>query len=309
LQCELPVDILDPICRYMELNTLVCFGTSCNTAHRLAMSIADESISVAYQGVDVLMSYTPVDLQAMPRWVRLLSALKPGSMVKGHHVAWSNLTMPLPLILESKGPWFAQFTIVAAKAPNGTPTIGLMDADASLGEMGTGECSKHLASSDCSERSFEISFSPGKTTAYAVLLQGNSQELMGGEITTCKAPIGTKHRAYTAYLNWPTLGDEMQSWNTKIQAGLFVENGCVSFFRNTEEGWHSSGVICRALPPRISPCMFLSSFKGYAHVRFAGLCRKPPRCCPMCDATGHGTLDGWNPWTLRRREIQIYGGC
>eukprot|EP00746_Dinoflagellata_sp_MGD_P127363 gnl/MRDRNA2_/MRDRNA2_61954_c0_seq1.p1 gnl/MRDRNA2_/MRDRNA2_61954_c0~~gnl/MRDRNA2_/MRDRNA2_61954_c0_seq1.p1 ORF type:complete len:194 (+),score=16.65 gnl/MRDRNA2_/MRDRNA2_61954_c0_seq1:2-583(+) len=175
--------------------------------------------------------------------------------------------------------------------------IGLVDADVSLSTMHTGEWPLDLSHSQAqvpkAKRCFAISFSPGRAMTRATLHEGNSQELLSEAITTQTTDGCTEQGNYIAYLNWKTLGNEKHGWNVPIRAGLFLENGCLSFWRKTEEDWHSSGVICQALPPKVLPCIFLTSFTGYACVFFSGLSHGPPECCPHCDASGHGTAAGW----------------
>merc|ERR1719265_91588 len=243
-----------------------------------------------------------MNLQAMPCWIHFLAALKPTVLVKGYSaVLWPNLTKPLPFVLESKGPFFVEYTIISSKARRGTPTIGLVDAEFSLSAMPTGEWPLDLSRSQAQGVSqdktcFAISFSPGCAFSNATIVEGNSSQLLGGAITTCTHDGRSEKCSFRAKLNWETLGDESESWNAPIQAGFFLENGCLSFWRKVAENWHSTGVICQALPPKVLPCMFLSFFSGYACVRFSGLSNGPPGCCSHCDASGHGTADGWKAW-------------
>eukprot|EP00746_Dinoflagellata_sp_MGD_P021541 gnl/MRDRNA2_/MRDRNA2_150317_c0_seq1.p1 gnl/MRDRNA2_/MRDRNA2_150317_c0~~gnl/MRDRNA2_/MRDRNA2_150317_c0_seq1.p1 ORF type:complete len:323 (+),score=37.06 gnl/MRDRNA2_/MRDRNA2_150317_c0_seq1:79-1047(+) len=318
---EILEDIFDPIGRHLELDALICLGTSCREAHQAATKLADEWIALVFEGVYAPKNLTSVKFKAMPQWVRLLAAFKPAVVFKGYNVDWPDLTKPLPFILESDASWFLRFTIIAAKALNGTPTIGLVDAEASAGmmqkfewplDLSRSQCefpvdlsrSKYKASSNEDIGFFAISFSPGCATANASLVEGDSPELVdminGSSLQVAGNAREKKQHTYRATLKWPTLGDETQNWNFPIQAGVFVENGCLSFWRKADDVWHSTGEICRGLPHRVLPCVFLSSFTGYAQVRFLGLSYGPPPYCQHCDSSRHGIVDGWRPWPLRQ---------
>merc|ERR1719316_2516242 len=106
--------------------------------------------------------------------------------------------------------------------------------------------SQYKVSPDKTGHCFAISFSPGWACIHATLVEGHSQELLNGKTTRGIAAQGTKQHTYTANLNWPTLGDETRKRNIPIEAGIFVENGCLSFWRKAYGVWHSTGVICRA---------------------------------------------------------------
>jgi len=214
------------------------------------------------------------------------------------------MTKPLPLILESRGPWFLEFTIIASKAINGTPTIGLVDAEVSPSlKQYKGKWpldlsrSQYKVSSDKIARCFAISFSPAHGCVFATLVEGNCQELLNGQTTAGTIAEGRKQHTYKANLDWTTLGDETRKRNIPIQAGIFVENGCLSFWRKADGEWHSTGDICCALPPRVLPCMFMYSFLGYARVSFSGFSTGPPSDCPQ--DTRPVIADAWEQWPLQ----------
>lgn len=300
---EFPQDIFNPVACYLELDALVKFGTLSRYAHYIATNLADQFITSLYEGVHLEKHHTSSDLQSMPHWIRLLAALQPKILIKGYNKNWPDLTKPLSAVFESKGPFFLEYTIVASKAPNGTPTIGLVDADVSSNMMSAGEVQVDMSrwqdgtSPLHSGRCFAMSFSPGCAVVYATLV--GFQELLGGQIITNSTDGHTQQNTYTANLNWPILGDETKAWNAPIQAGIFLEKGCLSLWRKADKHWHSSGIILRGLPSRVLPCIFQSSFVGYTNVRFSGIWNGPPLCCPHCDATGHGTTAGWKSWPLR----------
>jgi hypothetical protein len=247
-----------------------------------------------------------LNLRTIPRYIRILAALKPRILVDGHSRAKrGEFTKPLDFVLDSKGPWFVMFIITSSEVERaGTPTIGLVDADISLKALHTREWPRDLSCSQAQicqgNRCFAISFSPGLAFSRAILVEGNSQELLAGDdgAVAVSPSHFMRHGSVmqlTANLNWEILGDERQKWNAPIQAGFFIENGRLSFWRQVEEAWHSTGVLCQALPPKVLPCTFVSSFVGYACVQFAGLWTGPPKECDLSDACGHGIADGWKP--------------
>lgn len=306
----------------------MCFGTSCSAAHRVATKLADEWITLVYEGVDAQMNLTSLNLKKMPQWICLLAALKPVVLIKGYKVNWPDVTKPLSFSLESEGSWFIKFTIIASKALNGTPTIGLVDAEASSNMMQSFQWppSKNRSQNEWpldlsrsqyrsqfkaaghglawppadKEHCFAMSFSPGCSSVHASLVEGQSQELVEPPRSFLHGTRqDEKPHAWKAMLNWPSLGDETRKWNAPIQAGFYVKDGSLSLWRKVGTGWHSSGVICRGLPERVLPCVFMSSFTGYASVKFNGLSYGPPPCCQQCDAAGHGIAAGWWPWPLQ----------
>jgi len=299
LAMVLPLDTFVLIGQHFAIDrTLLHFGTSCRYAHQVVTELADQFITSFYEGVHAQI------LHARPSWIRLLFSLKPKILVKADYNHWPNLTRPLPFVLDSRGPFFVEFAIIISKSLKGKVMIGLVDAGVSLGAMHTGDWPLDLSLSQAQQpkdkRRFAISFSPGSAITKATLVEGNSQELLGGEITR----RAKEHCSYIACLNWMTLGNEKRGWNFPIQAGFFLENGCLSLWRKEGKDWHSSGVICQALPPKVLPCVFLASFKGYACVHFSGLRHEPPECCPHFDASHHGTADGWMSWkALQRWEL------
>lgn len=336
---SLPLDILVTIAQHLQLDTLLYFGASCTYAHQVAMQLMELGdqfseglhpwIKDACRLVEtwihadshVLLSAmvpnynkSSSNLQAISRCIRILAALKPRILVDGHsRIMRGEFTKPLAFVLESKGPWFVEYAITSSESEGiGTPTVGLVDADVSLNTVHTGEWPRDLSCSQarmCQDnRCFAISFSPGLAFSRAVLVEGNSPVLLDGDDGAIGGPVHfLRHSSvFTANLNWEILIDESQTWNAPIQAGFFLENGCLSFWRKVGEEWHSTGVICQALPPKVLPCTFLSSFMGYACVQFEGVRNSPPKCCPQrdsigcgCDAMAHGIVEGWQaggPW-------------
>merc|ERR1711879_254878 len=105
--------------------------------------------------------------------------------------------------------------------------------------------------------------------------------------------MGGPSNTRRANLKWQVLGKASSPWNRPIHAGIFLENGCITFYRQHEGNWHSSGIICADLPERVRPCMFMCSFSGYAHVRFSNLWTCAPPICECCDKKYQGLRNGW----------------
>merc|ERR1712048_970901 len=90
---------------------------------------------------------------------------------------------------------------------------------------------------------------------------------------------------YMAWLRWDPLGDCSRKWNAPIHAGLFLEEGNLTFYRRWgNDCWHSSGIICEDMPSEVLPCVFMSSFIGYAQVNFVRMWSTPPDVCHGCDS-------------------------
>lgn len=182
-----------------------------------------------------------------------------------------------------------EYEVVVAKALNGPPRIGLVDASISLSEA---DCESGRVAWDLSQKGAgrpAISFSPQCGRLFATCFDSLCNLSEGIRAPYC----------HTADLNWDAIGDASSRWNFPIQCGFLIESGALTLFRTSPWGaWHSSGVLCRDLPEEVIPAMFLSSFVGFAGVRFVKLWNSPPEVCPHCDVIGHGLYDGWRPWQV-----------
>jgi hypothetical protein len=180
--------------------------------------------------------------------------------------------------------------MTAAKAANGSFKIGIVDAEAAsvaaqeMSDHWSGDLSRGQADSDI----FAIAFDPADGTMTA------SSTAIKGKNTMRPTHIRRKAKYYTAALTWDVLGDSTQKWNCPRQAALAVDQGNLTFFRMWPDGsWESSGVVCGNLPRKVLPCVFMSSFIGYAQVNFVGMWNSTPDVCAEWDALGHGLVSGW----------------
>jgi hypothetical protein len=180
--------------------------------------------------------------------------------------------------------------MIVAKAANGSFKVGVVDAEAAslaaqaTPEQWSGDLSRGQAYSDI----FAIAFDPadGTLTATSTAIKGKN--------TMRPAHIRRKAKYYTAALKWDALGDSTREWNCPRRAALVVDRGNLTFFRMWPDGsWQSSGVVCGNLPRKVLPCVFMSSFIGYAQVNFIGMWNSTPDVCAERDALGHGLLSGW----------------
>jgi len=207
-------------------------------------------------------------------------------------------TNPTPLVVDSKGPFYLDFSLIAAKAPNGTPTIGLVDA-ASTSSL------QHWQSSDLSRNQrhgalFSIALSPGSGAMFATMNEDSPVKLQEHGLNANNPSEISAPGCYRAVLNWAHVGNEKAKWNQPIRAGFLLQNRSLTFFRMVGNGaWHSSGVICTNLPGKVVPCVFMQSFTGYTDVRFIKIWDSPPDVCEGCDIRHHGTKNGWWRYGVR----------
>jgi hypothetical protein len=279
----------------LPLSDLVQFGACCNYTHCVATRSADRLVKLQMKSVHllnkrILGSHTH---QEMPNWVQRKAALKPFCLGHGFDNDWQDQTRPVPFVLDSRGPVFVEFQLIAAKAPNGTPTLGLVDA-ASLAGSDSG-LTRDISRWQDEAKSFAMAFSPGWGCVFASIDGVGPTRLHDSGINPNGSTGALSAGTYKANLNWSSLGDETAKWNLPIQCGFFLENRNLTFYRMDEYGfWQSTGILCRSLPERVVPSMFMFSFMGYAQVWMAQVWDCPPKICPGCDSQFHGTQEGWS---------------
>ena len=142
---------------------------------------------------------------------------------------------------------------------------------------------------------FAMAFNPGSCSVHASIDGAGPVQLHDYGVNSSSSSHPTSPGFYRAALNWPPMGDDSAKWNLPIHAGLFLENGSLTLYRLNGNGpfWHSSGIICKNLPERVVPCMFMCSFVGHANVKFVKIWDSPPDVCPCCYAELRGTKSGW----------------
>eukprot|EP00747_Dinoflagellata_sp_TGD_P035378 gnl/TRDRNA2_/TRDRNA2_137825_c0_seq1.p1 gnl/TRDRNA2_/TRDRNA2_137825_c0~~gnl/TRDRNA2_/TRDRNA2_137825_c0_seq1.p1 ORF type:complete len:152 (-),score=16.19 gnl/TRDRNA2_/TRDRNA2_137825_c0_seq1:8-463(-) len=119
----------DKMLSYLALHDLVQFGSCCNRAHITATKIANVMIISELKGVHLSKKTADAPRHTMPSWAQLRAATRPFCFVNGHIKDWRTKTKPTPFVVDSKGPIFLEFQVIAAKAANGTPTVGLVNAE------------------------------------------------------------------------------------------------------------------------------------------------------------------------------------
>lgn len=279
------------VASYLDLPDLVRFGLVERRLRDMCRDLACEMVKSEAECVHLRGVLKKTG--KMPEWVRLRAVRRPTCVIRGYRQHWPCDTRPLPFALDSKGPVFVQFSIKAQKARNGTPTIGLVDAESV--QKDDKQCSDlrcDMSRSIYGQAACALSLSPGFGAMFAAVDSDRSDvQLIDADKVAPGDP--TKGR-YKAELNWWSSGNEFCRENDPIDCGFFLADGTLTFYRRETHGhWHSTGVICEGLPERVVPCMFLFSFMGYAQVWFTGLRPFPPRLCPHCDMVNQGTRNGW----------------
>lgn len=290
LSWQFPADVLEDVASHLPLPTLMQFGATSRDCFAIATKLATLHARASFKGIHLHRSGWM--RHTTPEWIGLQLAVQPRVMVSGRKENWTELTKPFPFILDSKGPIFVEFRMVLAKAPSATPTVGVIDA--SISSKVTPQSSRDWSRGRGQDDAFAIAMSPSCCEVFANIVEGSSPKLPGLKSLPCPRGCTSCQCCFKAELNWQSETNKRAKWNPPIQAGLFLENGRLSFWRMFEDGqWHSSGVICENLPPRVLPCVFMCDFIGYADVRFVRMRRCIPRCCIYCDSNYHGTASGW----------------
>jgi len=295
---KLPAETFELVTSYLPILALLQFGSACNAFRHVAMRMIDSLVASELDGLEDgielhdMSMYSP--LSVMLNRLHLRAALRPRCLIRGFSPQWPNTTRPFPFALNSKGPLFVEFELIAARAPNGTPRIGVVDSgllwQSARREVRQGwpyDLSRGHGGSDA----FAVSFSPatgGICATEAAIKPGEIQELRR------PARNAPTKEYYMGTLKWSELGDCRLKWNAPIHAGIFLENGKLTFYRMWNDGrWHSSGVVSEDLPSQVLPCVFLSSFIGYTQVTFVRMWSEPADVCRGCDSLGHGLVNGW----------------
>mmetsp|Transcript_134515 Transcript_134515/g.335596 ORF Transcript_134515/g.335596 Transcript_134515/m.335596 type:complete len:278 (-) Transcript_134515:415-1248(-) len=273
---DLPQGLCREIAQHLWLGDLLPFATACQEQYWVATKVADAHFKLNFGGMSP-SRHLRLGCRAVPDWLATFMSLRPRPLACGHSTKWPSQTCALPFKLDTHGPWFVEFKFVAAKAPNGTPGVGVVDA-ATPGMIY--EDSTNLWPCDLSRQSsspFAMSLSPYDGTLFGTW----------SDAQTCNR----------AQLNWEPIYNEQWKWNAPMRCGFLLENHCLTFFRTDGRGqWHSGEMVSKDLPAHVFPCMFMSSYLGYTHVRFERLWNSPPEICPHCDAAYSGLAKPFRSW-------------
>lgn len=274
------MDIADDVLGQLDLVSLIRFGCSDRRSNGIATRLAEQW---TYAGLQPLQYRGEHCDRILPHWLSSRLALRP--MTLFHQECsrpCTGFTHFLPFVLDALGPWFVEFEVTVARAINGAPRVGIVDASTwfSSTELQSRRVARDL--SQKSAGSLAVSFSPQCGAVFA---------------TWPQQPCDAGRDTYKAHLNWHEVNDASWWWNHPIKAGLLVWQRSLIFYRTNEWGtWHSSGIVVSDLPEQVMPALFLSSFVGFGSVRFAGLRSSPPQVCPCCDRWGHGLFSDWQVW-------------
>merc|ERR1712048_1478441 len=117
--------------------------------------------------------------------------------VYGCKQRWPDMTLPFRFSLDTKGPLCLEVSIVAAKALNGSPRVGFIEAGAAHGNW-VGPWPEDFSRGHAGPDVFAVAFDPscGDLSATRAALQGQriAEPLEGGR------------EFFTARLKWNTLG-------------------------------------------------------------------------------------------------------
>lgn len=272
---------------HLPLPGLATLAACCRAGYALATGRALAVMPLEYHSMQhrddkVLGSCSEAALRhasPLTRWSKLRAGLRPRSCCRGYRLNWQDKTIPLKFVFDSKGPIFVEYQMTVANAPNGTPSIGLVDANAQLSQ----DISAFVA----------VAFGPVSGHMFATIDRRGPLRLRNFDaLVPAEGPVMECARAR---LPWKRICDEGDKWNAPVRTGFFVENGELSFYRGLPCGccWQSSGVVCENLPPVVLPCVFLRSFMGFTNTRFIRVWDSPPLMTD--DRSTHYDQTEWAP--------------
>jgi len=226
------------------------------------------------------------------RQICVCAAMQPRCLLRGCRSCWPDSTVPLPFSLETGGGALClEFRVIVAKAPNGTPRVGFVDAGA--------PCLRQWLEGGAEQR-WQGDFSRGcagpgvfavSICAACGLLAATGAAVPGPKTAWTARANECKQGYYAARLNWHDLGDCTRQWNEPYHLALVLERGTLTFYRHAGNGyWHTSGAVLSGLPREVLPCVFLSSFSGHAQVDFVRAWRTPPEVCQDCGCMWKGFM-------------------
>jgi len=272
------MDACNEIAEFLDMPTLSRVGGCARGVHWMATRVADDRAHGWFPGVCPAPGWG-----RGPYWKRLADALQPRRLILTYRGWAPDCTFLVGAVLNTKLEWFLEFEMTVAKAGNGTPCLGLVDASAQVPpeQLQSGVVPRDMSRRGSRVGETAVSFSPEWGRVFASSLVQS-------------APVCYR----TATLNWASLGDSTATWNEPVKAGFLIKNKQLTFYRGNACGqWRSSGVILDDLPDEVVPAVFMSSFVGFARVNFSNLWTSPPDVsCVHCDKLGHGLSSDWCSW-------------
>jgi hypothetical protein len=204
----------------------------------------------------------------------------------------ATLTAPMPVVIDTSGQFFVHFWMSVAKASNGSPCIGVVDADTA--PRASEDWLDDLSRPRHGARGFGISCNP-----YSGMLHQHA--IWPGE--SAKADTASQDRRQPrckrAQLAWAsgegaTLGRKRAS----VEIGVYISNGKLVFMRTGPKGWEPSGVVCQHLPAKVLCCAFLYDFVGEVTLCIEkGYTEKLPAMCNPIHESKDAKL-AWLNWPL-----------
>lgn len=272
------MELCGEIAEFLDMPTLTRFGGCARGVHWMATRVADDRAHRWFQGVWPVSGWG-----RGPYWKRLADALQPRRLILTRRGAAPDCTFLVGATLNTKLEWFLEFEMTVAKAGNGTPCLGLIDASVPLPpeQLESGFVPRDMSRRGSTAGEMAVSFSPEWGRVFASSL------------------VQSEPKCYrTATLNWASLGDSTATWNEPLKAGFLIKDRKLTFYRGNMVGqWRSSGVILEDLPDEVIPAVFMSSFVGFARVCLSNLWTSPPDVsCIHCDKLGHGFSSDWCSW-------------
>lgn len=282
----LGLEVSCEVASFLGLEGLLSLGACGRSMHRMATGAADGHMRACFAGVQ-----PRAGSDRAPFWRAMCEAVRPVLLHYTYCGPAPDCTRLLNMVLDSAGTWFVEFEMTTAKAPsskrfpnvrNGAPCVGLVEASARLTaqQRESGKVPWDMSRSRLGD--LGISFNPECGQVFA----------SGLEVTRSAGMVAGAETWRTARVKW----DPIDNLST-LRAGFLLDAGKLSFFRGNQWGaWCSSRPVFGNLPGQVVPAVFLSSFVGYASVRFLDLrSSPPPSCdtCAQCDALAHGLHVAW----------------
>jgi len=297
------VDEICPLlCQHVDMDSLLQFAISSRCCHQFAARSVEILLAHDYRGIELRHPSPRCSCSTFASCSALGRALWPRVLLKGYCEHWPWGSLRFPVLLNSEGPLFWSCAIVSSCAPNGTPTIGLVD-----GGIGLLPSQPGALPMDFSRQQLEV---PQKNTEavfaiscsvngrmHAMLppscdqrLQGDSCEWIHRQDMPAHCKLQGTH---VANLGWEWMGDETMWNDIPIHVGFFLHQRMLRFYRFYQPHgsrlghWQDGCVVCENLPTSVVPCVFMFSFEGFAQVQFTGVRHNPPGTSCVCGPFEH----------------------
>mmetsp|Transcript_24346 Transcript_24346/g.38981 ORF Transcript_24346/g.38981 Transcript_24346/m.38981 type:complete len:318 (+) Transcript_24346:56-1009(+) len=308
---NVPHDVFMKIVSNLQPLSVLRLGSACSSIRAISIEVADLLAVEQLDGLDGGCSLRKQCHEKNQKLHRILlcAALQPYHVIRGCQQHWPDMTIPFRFAVDTQCPLFLEFQIHVAKAINGTPKVGFVDGESAY--VKAQEKRNQWPADPCHGKQgpgiFALGFDPeyGTLRATKTAIRGQSSRSIASALC---APCANSKRMceyYTGALKWDQLGDCMQAWNAPLHAAFGFAQGKLTFYRRRgNDKWESSGNIFGDLPRVMVPCVFMSSFVGYAKVKFVRISSRLPDPCLICETRSHseahsepcdecGLVNGW----------------